>query len=196
MPVSEYHSALRELISTTVPLSDVEWTKISSIWHIHTAGRKEILTSAGDHEKYLYFVAEGIQRVFYLDDLNREATIVFTYPPSFGGVIDSMALGIVSKYYFETLTPSVFLRANYNDFKQLSTSIPTINTFINKGVMQTLSGVIERLVEVQCYTSEQRFKTLLRRSPHILNLIPHKYIANYLSIDATNFSKLLNKVQF
>jgi len=169
---------------------------VSSIWHLHTAGRKEVLTAPGEYEKYLYFVAEGIQRVYYTDDLDREATIVFTYPPSFGGVIDAMALGTPSRYYFETLTPSVFLRTNYTDFEKLSDTIPSIKTLIHKGVMLTLSGVIERLVEVQCYSSEQRFKTLLTRSPHILNLIPHKYIANYLGIDATNFSKLLNRVPF
>jgi hypothetical protein len=35
----------------------------------------------------------------------------------------------------------------------------------------------------------------LQRSPHILQLVPHKYLANYLGIDATNFSKLLNRVR-
>jgi len=58
-----------------------------------------------------------------------------------------------------------------------------------------LAGVLERMVEIQCFTAEEKFKTLLKRSPHLLNLIPHKYIANYMGIDATNFSKLLAKVK-
>jgi hypothetical protein len=31
----------------------------------------------------LYFVIEGVQRVYYFDDQSREATLVFTYAPSF-----------------------------------------------------------------------------------------------------------------
>lgn len=58
-----------------------------------------------------------------------------------------------------------------------------------------LSGVLERIMELQCFTSEQKFKQLLTRSPHILQLVPHKYLANYIGIDATNFSKLINKTK-
>ena len=149
----------------------------------------------GQVEKYLYFVVEGVQRVFYFDENNREATLVFTYPPSFGGVIDSMMNESPSRYYYETLTPSVFLRAPYSEIQKLSTQISVVDVLIKKGIVGALSGVLERLVEVQCYSSEERFRKLLNRSPHILQLVPHKYLANYLGIDATNFSKLINRVR-
>jgi hypothetical protein len=70
-----------------------------------------------------------------------------------------------------------------------------IEALIRKGVTAATSGVLERLVELQCFTAEQRFRKLLQRSPHILQLIPHKYLANYLGMDPTNFSKLMNKVR-
>ena len=61
--------------------------------------------------------------------------------------------------------------------------------------MLAFSGVMLRLVELQSFSSEEKFRTLMRRSPHILQLVPHKYIANYLGIDPTNFSKLINSVK-
>jgi hypothetical protein len=70
-----------------------------------------------------------------------------------------------------------------------------IENLVRQGVTVSLSGLLERLVELQCYSSEQRFRKLLQRSPHILQLIPHKYLANYIGIDATNFSKLINTVR-
>ena len=42
---------------------------------------------------------------------------------------------------------------------------------------------------------EEEFKALLKKSPHVLRLIPHKYLALYLGIDATTFSKLLGSVR-
>lgn len=195
MMTTEASQLLKKLATAIQPLDDVEWKAFESIWTSFTASRKEILTAAEDTEPYLYFVIKGMQRVFYLDDENREATLVFTYPPSFGGVLDSFLLQQPSKYYYETLTPSEFLRASFADMNNLMQQHRGVEALIRKGVTAATSGVLERLVELQCFTAEQRFRKLLQRSPHILQLIPHKYLANYLGMDPTNFSKLMNKVR-
>lgn len=186
---------LKQLVTSIHPFTDVEWDKFASLWKPFEARRKEQLTTPGQTEKYLYFVTEGVQRVFYFDDQNREATLVFTYAPSFGGVLDSMIQESPSKYYYETLTPSSFLRVPFAEIEILSKEITGIEIVIRKGVVQALAGILERLVEVQSFSSEERFKKLLQRSPHILQLVPHKYLASYLGIDATNFSKLMNKIR-
>jgi CRP-like cAMP-binding protein len=185
---------LKGLVDSIFKIPDQEWVLFASVWKPFSAKRKELLTVAGEKERYLYFVIDGVQRVFYNDD-NKEATLVFTYPPSFGGVLDAMILQQPSRYFYETLTPSTFLRTPYADVLQLFESCPSIEKMILKGLSHALSGVLERMVEIQCYSSEEKFKTLLQRSPHILQLIPHKYLANYMGIDATNFSKLINKVK-
>ncbi|MFD2247516.1 Crp/Fnr family transcriptional regulator [Pontibacter ruber] len=186
---------LKQLVTGIRPLSEQDWEAFAAVWTRHTAKRKEPLTLAGEVEHYLYFVADGVQRVYYFDDQDREATLVFTYSPSFGGVLDSFMLQQPSRYYYETLTPSVFLRAPFPELQRLMQTRPAIESMIREGLSHSLSGLLERLVELQCYTSEERFRKLLQRSPHILQLVPHKYLANYLGIDPTNFSKLLNKVR-
>lgn len=186
---------LKQLIDGMMPLSEDDWKSFSSIWEPFTAKRKEILTHAGETEKYLYFVLSGVQRVYYFDEQNREATLVFTYQPSFGGVIDSLLLQQKSRFYYETLTASTFLRTNILPLQNLAKERPAIERFISLGVTNALSGVLTRLVDLQCYSAEERFIHLFNRSPHILQLVPHKYIANYLGIDATNFSKLINKIK-
>lgn len=188
------YSQLKQIATGIQPLSDVEWNSFGAIWTECTAKRKEQLTVSGEKEKYLYFVVEGIQRVYYFDEQNREATLVFTYAPSFGGVLDSLLMQHPSKYYYETLTPSKFLRTPYPELLALMEQYTAIEKLVRKGVTASLSGVMERLVELQCYSSEERFRKLLQRSPHILQLIPHKYLANYIGIDATNFSKLINSI--
>ncbi len=193
--MTENYAPLKQLAFAIQPLSEIEWSAFSGIWTTCSAKRKEQLTTAGENEKYLYFVIEGIQRVYYFDEQNREATLVFTYAPSFGGVLDSLMMQQPSKYYYETLTPSKFLRAPFQELYALMEEYAAIEKLVRKGVTVSLSGVLDRLVELQCYSSEERFKKLLKRSPHILQLIPHKYLANYIGIDATNFSKLINSVR-
>lgn len=186
---------LQSAVAVIHPLDEADWDALARIWKPFTARRKEVVTAAGETERYLYFVTEGVQRIYYLDDRNREATLAFTYPPSFGGIIDSLLMEVPSRYYYETLTPSRFIRAPYSDFKEAARQRPEIERMLRTGIVQSLSGILERLVEVQCFSSEDKFRNLLKRSPHVLQLVPHKYIANYLGIDPTNFSKLVNNVR-
>lgn len=193
--MSEGIESLRKLTNALHPLSEEDWNAFAELWIPFTAKRKEIITAAGEKEKHLYFVLEGVQRVYYFDEQNREATLVFSYPPSFGGVLDSLMLQTPSRYFYEMLTPSVFLKATNTELFELMNARPAIASMVREGITQALSGVLERLVELQCFSSEEKYKKLLQRSPHILQLVPHKYLANYLGIDPTNFSKLINKVK-
>ena len=176
-------------------LSDNEWNDFSAIWQMHEAKRKTILTATGDTEKYLYFILDGVQRAFYISDNDKEATIVFTYPFSFSGVADSFLTQTPSKYHFETLTNSVFLKTSYQQVFQLMDTYHNFERFIRIATSFSLKGVLERQIEFQCFSAEEKFRTLLKRSPHVLRLIPHKYLASYLGIDATTFSKLLGTVR-
>lgn len=193
--MADAYSELKALIQTTQPIPDEEWKDFKQLWKPFTAKRKEIITHSGDTEKYLYFVIDGVQRVYYFDSEGREATIVFTYAPSYGGILDSLMLQMPSQYLYETLTPSSFLRMTSADLHKIMDEKPGIQKMIIKGLSETVSGMMKRMTELQCYSSEDKFKSLLRRSPHILQLVPHKYLANYLGIDATNFSKLINKIK-
>lgn len=188
-------SRLKQLTDLIHPINGEDWEQFASLWKPFSAKRKDLITAAGEKERYLYFVLEGVQRIYYFDEQDREATIVFTYPPSFGGIVDAMLLGKQSKYFYEALTGSEFLRAPFTELQALMLKYPSINEMVNKAVLIAFSGVLERLVELQSYSSVERFRIMLKRSPHILQLVPHKYIANYLGIDPTNFSKLLNSVR-
>lgn len=193
--VKESLEHIKKLVQAIHPLTETEWQGLEKIWTPVNYKRKEILTRVGDKEKYLYFVMEGVQRVVYYDEKGREATLVFTYPFSFGGVLDALMMQQPSKYFYETLTPSYFLRTPFTQLEDLMYQHANINTMIRKGITAALSGVLERLTELQCFSSEEKFRKLMQRSPHILQLIPHKYLANYLGIDPSNFSKLINSVR-
>lgn len=187
---------IRHLIAQRgLQFSDAAWAPFASIWKLEEVKRKTILTSPGQVERNLYFVVDGVQRVYYLDDLEREATLVLTYPYSFAGVVDSFLTQTPARCYFETLSGSLLLKASHDAFQQMIDGNNDLKEFVNRLVHATLSGLLERMTELQCYSSEEKFKRLLSRSPQVLQWVPHKYLANYLGIDPTNFSKLINTVK-
>lgn len=194
--MSDHLETLRKTLESIKPLTPEGRDDFLRIWSEYRVKRKDIITSAGDIEKYLYFVTDGVQRIVYQNDQkNRESTLVFSYPPSFGGSISSFFLQKPSAYSYEALTPSTFLRAPFEAVNTCMQNHLCISEVIRIGITQAFSGLLERMVELQCYTSEEKFRQLLKRSPHILTLVPHKYLANYLGINPTNFSKLMNSVR-
>ncbi|ASZ13309.1 Crp/Fnr family transcriptional regulator [Chitinophaga pendula] len=186
---------LQIFITQLYPLPPAALSAFCSGWQPLTVKRKTVLTVAGETEKHLYFVVDGVQRAFYLGEDHKEATVVFTYPPSFSGIADSFLTQTPSAYFLETLTASRLLRINYDTITQLSQQYTSIRDMLLQTTAHVLKGVLARQVELQCYSNEEKFTTLLRRSPQLLQLVPHKYIASYLGIDATNFSKLYSSVK-
>lgn len=164
-------------------------------WESGSAERMVELTAAGETEHYLYFITQGVQRVVHRTESGKETTLVFSYPPSFGGVLNSFLLQRPSAYAFETLSRTEYLRLHWSDFETFCATHQEIQAMVQTGLAHTLDGLLERISELQVATAEEKFKNLLRRSPHILQLVPHKYLATYIGIDPTNFSKFLNKVQ-
>jgi CRP-like cAMP-binding protein len=193
--MDKYHQLLTTYLKSTFNLSDASIIDFLQHWEYFQCARKSTLTGVDEHENYLYFVLDGVQRIYLLNPDGKEATLIFTYAPSFGGVLDAMMTEQPSRFFYETLTPSSFLRIPIREVKKLMLVNTEISQMINLGVSAALGGVLDRLAEIQLLSSEDKFKKLLSRSPHILTLVPHKYLASYLGIDPTNFSKLINRVK-
>jgi CRP-like cAMP-binding protein len=191
----EASAQLAQFIQQEAPLKAPELERFLSVWIPFSCKRKTVLTVAGETERYLYFVLDGVQRAFYVHADRPEATIVFTYPPSFSGVADSFLTQTPSAFFFETLTASSFLRCSHQQVQELMQEFPAIQQLILQLTAQVLKGVLERQAELQCFSAEDKFRALMRRSPHVLQLIPHKYLASYLGIDPATFSKLLGTVR-
>ena len=165
-----------------------------SNWSEYSVQKKTIITEAEKTERYIYFVTEGIQKSYYLND-GRQHIMFFAYNPSFSGILESFFTQTPSKYFLETLTDSKFLRLSYDKHTYLIQKHQELETLFRKITEQFLLGIIERHHQLMAFNAETRYKNFLQRSPHLLNMVSQKDIASYLRIDSTNFSKLINKIK-
>lgn len=195
MDLLESLEHLKKFTFSIHSLSNQEWEHFSAVWQPGEAKRKTILTTKGKTERTLYFITEGVQRAYYLTKEDKEATIVFTYPFSFSGIADSFLTQTPSLYFFETLTQSEFLKTSYAHVNALCLEFPNLARMLSIATAHALKGALQRQIELQTFSAEEKFTTLLQRSPQVLRLIPHKYLASYLGIDAATFSKLLATVR-
>ncbi|GAB3558554.1 Crp/Fnr family transcriptional regulator [Spirosoma fluminis] len=186
---------LKQVVFAGYQLSAEAWYDFAQCWHPVTYKRKTLLTAAGEIEHYVYFVIDGIQRAYALNEGQREVTLIFSYAGSFSGIIDSFQLQRPSHYYLETLSASRLLRLAYPDFARLLARHHELEAWARLTTSQALSGLMTRHIEQMTYSAEEKFRILLTRSPHLLQRIPHKYIASYIGLDPTTFSKLLASVK-
>ncbi len=84
----------------------------------------------------------------------------------------------------------------YDDLQVLFGQSQSIERLFRRMTEAVLAGMINRHIELHAMSMDERYKTFCQRSPYLLHLVPHKYIASYLGIDPTNFSKLFNHVKF
>jgi CRP-like cAMP-binding protein len=93
------------------------------------------------------------------------------------------------------MTDSRFYAFQYQDLQACFETWPEIERLFRKISETVLIGMIDRVRELQSFSMEERFRAFAKRSPHLFQLIPHKYLASYLNISPTNFSKLYNRIK-
>ena len=163
-------------------------------WKEQSFPKKHVITAEGKIQKDIYFVLEGLQKAYHLHD-GKEHIMAFTYPPSFSGIPESFFTQSPSKYYLESITKSKVLKISYKKHQELLKEHRPIETLFRIATENMLCGLVQRHYELMAFDIETRFKNFIQRSPQLLNKIPHKDLASYLRIDASNFSKLLRKVK-
>jgi CRP-like cAMP-binding protein len=155
----------------------------------------DFITVAGQTQRELYFVKTGVQMSFF-DAENKTYVIAFTYPPNLCAIPESFLFQTPSKYFLTCLTDSEMEYITFDALQKLFDQSQEIERLFRRMTEAVLAGVINRHIELHSMTIEERYKAFCQRSPHLLQLVPHKYIASYLGIDPTNFSKLFNNVKF
>jgi len=157
----------------------------------------DFITVPGQVQKALYFVNSGVQ-MSYFDAVHQDKThvIAFTYAPNLCAIPESFSFQVPSMYFLTCLTDSELEYITFNELQTLFDQSQQMERLFRKMTESVLAGIISRHIELQSLTIEERFKTFCQRSPHLLHLVPHKYIASYLDIAPTNFIKLYNKVKF
>ncbi|WP_257670677.1 Crp/Fnr family transcriptional regulator [Parapedobacter tibetensis] len=155
----------------------------------------EFITVPGQIQRKLYFVKSGVQMA-YFETGDKIYTLAFTYFPYLCAIAESFSFQVPSKYHLVCLTDSELEYITHDDLQNLVDQSQQMERLFRRMTEAMFAGMIDLHIELRAMTIEERYKKFCRKSPHLLQLVPHKYIASYLGIDPTNFSKLFNNVKF
>lgn len=185
--------SLKNAIKNTAAIPDRILHEFASCWERIKLEKGTCLSLPNKVDKFLYFNIQGVQKAYYVND-GKINIISFTREDRFTCIPESFLTQTPSRYYLECLTDSVFYRIAYEDFiSQINKHAP-LQSFLINSLMNLVNNINQRFLSQACLSIEEKFKDFMRDRAHLINIVPHKDIANYLNMNPTNFSKLLNKV--
>ncbi|MDT0630719.1 Crp/Fnr family transcriptional regulator [Rubrivirga sp. S365] len=180
---------LRRSFERFDPLPDSVWADVRRPWRLRAVRRGEVLTRAGETERTLSLVVEGVQRLSFLAD-GREVTVAFVYPPDLSGVPDSFFLQTPSAYALDALTDGQVLAADHGDVAALLDRHRELERWAWKLFAAAGAGRAKRERELLTLSAEDRYRRLLREAPHVLQLAAQKHVASYLGMSPETLSRV------
>ncbi len=174
------------LVSLTVD----EERQFRTMWKLKTFSRSELITEAGNTERYFYFVIEGVQALYLLNQKGQKVVLGFSYSGSVSGVFDSFILERPSNTFLEALKPSKMLSISLANYTKLFELFPQFHVWGHHFFRDVLFGRLHRETELLTLSAEQRYIEFMRRCPDELKVIPQKYLASYLNMKPETFSRL------
>ncbi len=151
----------------------------------------EYLIREGEIEKSLYYIDKGAVKVSYLTELD-EHIIRLGYDGSFLNSLSSFIKEEPSELYIEALKETTVKRISKEAFLEIvlrdGHSLSQYSVFLETLLMQQLDREIDLLLT----SPVERLNRVLKRSPHLFQHIPLKYIASYLRMKPETLSRIRN----
>ncbi|WP_051718475.1 Crp/Fnr family transcriptional regulator [Hymenobacter sp. IS2118] len=190
----DFADEARALLAATLGrapyLSDAEVTDFAASWtRTLRVGRHDFLVSPGQTEQYLYFCHHGSLRIFY-PTASEEICVGFVHAGEMVCAFPSFAMGKPSEYAIQALQATGLIAITRSEFQTCLDRSPGLARLWRAELEKVLIGRMEHEIDLLLPEPAQRLERLRKRSPHIFQQVPKKYLASYLRMTPETLSRL------
>ncbi len=182
-------TALFDFLQKYNSLSHEAVSAITGICSPVIVKKNKELQPIGHTCKTIYFINEGIARIYYLKD-GIDITENFALENHLVARVESLFSGKPSKKAIHILEDSKITAINATKLFKLYDLFPDIERAFRKIFEAAYVDMVNRIESIQFHTADERYNTLLEETPDILKRIPLKYIASYLGITQVSLSRI------
>jgi len=186
-------SAAQTLFGEVFQFSSEEEQVINSCFKSLTTEKNEILLQKGTVARHMYLVVKGCLRVYLTDEVNNESTRFLIFENQLGTAFPSFILQQPSSASIQSLGVSEVLTLSYEDREKLMQVFPIIETSFRRGIEIDYINAIQRIEGLITLDAKTRYQELLKKSPHIVQKLPSRIVADYLGISQETLSRLKSK---
>ncbi len=179
----------RDYLSKFVKLTDAEFEQqLVPVIKVRKFGKKELLTKAGEVENNFNFIIKGLARKYYKKGSQEINTQI-----SFEGHLlvsqESFHSRLPSEYFIETIEPTTVVSITHDDLEKIYASSHRMEHLAR--LLITYAMVLKDRWQMQLVkmTPRERFLNFVTRNPELMQRVPQKFLASYLSIKPETFSR-------
>ncbi|HWV65004.1 Crp/Fnr family transcriptional regulator [Chitinophaga sp.] len=183
---------IRQQLQALLKAPLLHWEQFEAILQPVVFPAGEHLSEAGKTANAIYFIEEGIVRVYTIHN-GKEISMDFAFPGNFTTAYASFTTRQPAVVNLQAVTPVKGYACYYTDLQQLyhtSHQSERIGRLIAE--QQYLRKYNRELSFLQ-YTAQERYTQLLEEHPEVVQHIPIKQIASYLGIEPESLSRIRKK---
>jgi len=155
--------------------------------------KREYVVQQGHRTDCLFFITAGLFRGTHVSD-GEEDTLFFGVPGDPFTSVHAFAHGELAQISLQALEHSEVIAVRYDDFRRLISEREDLMGWWNTVLLEQLYALERRYVEIGTSLAERRYGNLLRVRSEIINRIPLKYVAQYLSVTPETLSRVRRRM--
>ncbi len=187
----KYILALKSKFESYALISKESWLLIESIITFQTLKKSEILLPSGQIAKNLHYICKGILRAYITNSKGDIYNKNIFFEDEFCGSKVSLLQRIPSDFSLEALEESVLINLDNKKYRKLIGKNDDLKNFYIAYLEK--NWVIEKEqkeISLVMENATERYQTLLKKHPDILQRVPQLHIASHLGITPTQLSRI------
>lgn len=183
-----------ENIKKYITLSESEFEKLSSFYHIEQIQKNQMLLSEGEICDFEGYILEGCFKIFYQEDNIKEHILYFAVEDWWVLDIGSFVSGTPSKLNIQALEDSKVIMISKEKKEKLYHEMPKTERLFRLMNQKALEAIQLRMISMLNKTADKRYLEFKNKYPTLEQRIPQHQIAAYLGISHEFLSKIRRKL--
>lgn len=185
--------SLRKILNEKVTISENDWQFIAPKLQFQEFKKKEIITKTNAVEKNIYFILEGVFRLF-LELPEKDITIDFGFPSNFLSSYSSFLTQTPSIASIESLTKSKVIYISQENLFEIYKST-TVGESIGRIFAEDFFLYkSKRELSFMKDSPTERYLNLVKEQQQLIQEIPQKYLASYIGITPQALSRIRARI--
>jgi CRP/FNR family transcriptional regulator, anaerobic regulatory protein len=190
---AEAASKMLEFLNVIYPMSSGLQEEIMDLIQFKTLRKRQVLLKKGEVCRNIYFVTKGLLRLYYYtEEGGPQVSAWFMREGDICVSVHSYYNQVKSYEYIQAEEPCELIYIGYDQLEALYRKYLEFN-FI--GRVLTIKYMIDlhwQLRDIRYLKTDKRYNSLLNRDPALIQRVPAKYIASFLSMLPTSLSRTLD----
>lgn len=187
---------LKKYMSDFTSMSEDEQQVISESLQIEEYKKGKYLLRQGEISTIkCYFVLMGCVRQFFIEESGKEVTSNFFTEEQAIPLINEKTQDKLSKYSLVCVDDCILVVGDVDSENIMFNKYPQLEMMIRKMMEINLGEMQEKLGEFISSSPEDRYKTILRQRPQLIDRVPQHQLASYLGITPESLSRIKKRIK-